>query len=163
MPAEPHQTNSVSAPLIIGWRELVALPEWGIRAIKTKVDTGARTSAIHVDNIEELPDGRVRFVVIVKLGCGDDAAHSVTVETEVQRITRVRPSTGKIQRRLVVTTHMRIGPVERKIELSLVSRHGMICRMLLGRRALRGDFLIDPSATRLLSGQSDRLTRRHKP
>ena len=52
-------------PIVIGWTELVDLPEWGIKDLRAKVDTGARTSALHVENIEELPRGYVRFDVIL--------------------------------------------------------------------------------------------------
>lgn len=144
---EPQPEEST---LVVGWRERVALPHWGIRAIKTKIDTGARTSAIHVDNLCELPGDRVRFDVIIAPACSDSPARTVNVETAVVRVSRVKPSTGQRQQRLVVRTMMRLGPVEREIELSLVSRHGMLCRLLLGRSALEG-FLIDPSRPARLS------------
>jgi hypothetical protein len=139
------------AMLIIGWREEASLPQWGIRAIKTKIDTGARTSAVHVDNVQLLPRRRVRFEVIVHPARGSRPAQRVPVETTIVRVSRVRPSHGERQERVVVRTQVRLGPVEKEIELSLVSRHGMLCRMLLGRKAVEGTFLIDPSKPSLLS------------
>ena len=138
------------AVTVVGWREPVALPDWGIAAIKTKIDTGARTSAIHVDNLVELPGDRVRFDVVVSASCGNLPATRMNVETDVVRISRVKPSTGERQERLVVRTRMKLGEVERDIELSLVSRHGMLCRLLLGRTALEG-FFVDPSHAKRLA------------
>ena len=142
--------DAEAAPLIIGWRERVALPDWGIASIKTKIDTGARTSAIHVDNLELLPGNRVGFDVIVATGGPGTEPRRVPVETDIVRISRVRLSHGRRQQRPVVATRMRLGSVERTIELSLVSRTHMLCRMLLGRMALKGNFLVDPGRARRL-------------
>jgi hypothetical protein len=142
------------ALLVIGWREPVALPDWGIDTIKTKIDTGARTSAIHVDNIEHLPGNRVRFEVITSARTDSRGRRLIRrrpVETAIVRTSRVRNSAGHCEERLVVTTTLRFGPVERQIELSLVSRKRMLCRMLLGRMALKHGFLIDPTHARLLT------------
>jgi hypothetical protein len=137
---------------IIGWREPVALPAWGIKALKTKVDTGARTSALHVSRIEPLPEGRVRFDVVVsaRLVDGRRLMRRVAVEDRVVRTAVVRSSTGRRQQRLVVRTPARIGPLEREIELTLVCRRRMRCRLLLGRSALEG-FIVDPSRRRVLT------------
>jgi hypothetical protein len=142
---ERGRDRTQSLPIIIGWREKVALPDWGIDSIKTKIDTGARTSAIHVADLEPLPGNRVRFNVIVAMDESNAATVSVPVEADIVRISRVRLSHGRRQQRPVVATRMRLGPVERMIELSLVCRKHMLCRMLLGRMALKGNFLIDPS------------------
>ena len=130
---------------IIGRREYVAFPDWGIEGVEAKIDTGARTSAIHVDNVKRLPGRRVRFDVVLSRRRPD---RCVRVETDLVRFTRVRSSTGHQQERFVVATKMRIGAVRRKIELSLVSRKQMLCRMLLGRTAL-SDFLIDVNVKHL--------------
>jgi hypothetical protein len=125
---------------VVGWNEYVELPEWGVRRLRAKVDTGARTSALHVENIEELPRGRVRFDVVLHRAHRD---RRVPVETRVVRRGRVRSSTGHYATRIFVATRLRLGPVEKTIELSLVDRGPMIFRMLLGRTALAGAFLID--------------------
>jgi hypothetical protein len=151
MPRLSQTDPSQQLPLIIGWRETVALPDWGIHQIKTKMDTGARTSAIHVDNIVELPGNRVRFDVIVRPAIGDRPAELVPVEAEIARISRVRPTTGRRQHRIVVKTRMQLGRVVREIEISMVSRHGMLCRLLLGRSALAGLFVIDPGEPRRIT------------
>jgi len=145
-----------SDPLAIGWREFVALPEWGIRGIKAKVDTGARSSAIDVANLEILPGRRVRFDVIVSRNYPN---RRTSVEATVVRTTHVRSSVGETQERLIVATTVRLGPVEHVVELGLVCRQNMLCRMLLGRSALAGRFVVDPGRRYVLS----RRRRRSSP
>lgn len=140
---------------IVGWREHVALPDWGIDHIQAKVDTGARTSAVHVSNIEELEGGMLRFEVVIH---EKPEIESVMVEAPAVRLSKVRPSSGKLQQRPVVRTTLLIGDVEREIELSLVSRKGMLCRMLLGRQAMEG-ILVDPFERYLVSEKPPRKGR----
>jgi hypothetical protein len=128
--------------VVIGAREKVALPAWDVKGVLAKVDTGARTSAIDVKDIEELGRGRVRFHLVVTR---NKSHRTVAVEAAVIRRTRVKSSFGEAHERLVVRTLMRLGPVEKEIELSLVCRKDMLCRMLLGREALSPEFLIDCS------------------
>lgn len=155
MPASDHSTNRT--PITIGWREFIALPDWGIRMVRAKIDTGARTSAIHTGEIETLDDGRVRFEVIVR---EKPERKTVWVTAEPVRESVVKPSSGEKQQRIVCRTRMRLGPVEREIELSLVCRAGMLCRMLLGRHALDGAFLVDASRKYLVSGRKAKLKKK---
>jgi len=141
----------------IGRIERIALPEWGIRSLRAKVDTGAHTSSIHVDSIDEIGEDRIRFEVM--LSKRPDGRRKV-VEADVVRRTRIRPSTGRAQRRFVVATLMCIGELQREIEISLFCRKGMRHRMLLGRTAISGEFLVDPDATYLLG--APHIPRRFK-
>ena len=134
-------------PILIGWNEYVDIPGWGIKRLRAKVDTGARSSALHVENIEELPRARVRFDVVLHRKKRD---RRVTVTARIARHGRVRSSTGHYETRIFVEAPVRIGPIERKVEVSLVDRERMIFRMLLGRTALAGPFLIDPDRKHLL-------------
>lgn len=127
---------------VIGWSEYVEFMEWGLGRMRAKVDTGARTSALHVEDLEELPDGRVRFHVVRSRS---DRHPRVEVVAPVVKWARVRSSTGFFRKRCFVRTRVRIGNVEKEIEISLVSREKMIFRMLLGRKALEHDFLVDVS------------------
>lgn len=127
--------------IVFGWREFVALPDWDITRLKAKLDTGARTSAIHVGAIEHLPDGRVRFDVVVR---EKPDLRTRSVVAEPIRRSRVKPSHGATQERIVCRTRLRIGPCEHEIEISLVSRKGMLCRMLVGRLGLPPGGLVDP-------------------
>lgn len=132
----------------IGWRESVDLPRWQVRGIRAKIDTGARTSAIDVADIEHLPGRKVRFHVVLSRNLRHRRKEVIA---KIVRESSVRSSLGKHESRVVVETPVRIGDVERTIELSLVCRKNLLCRMLLGRSALTGTFCVDPSRTYLLS------------
>ena len=133
-------------PPTIGWTEYVSFPAWGIHAIKAKVDTGAGISALHVDSIRELGNGTVRFEVVLHR---TQRHLRVTAEAAVLRRSRIKSSNGAWTERYVVTANMKLGPIERRIEVSLVSRPEMVYRMLLGRGALSG-LLIDAGSQCLL-------------
>lgn len=135
-------------PSVIGFVEYVDLPEWRIARMRAKVDTGARSSALHVENIREVGHHRVRFDVRLHRRKID---RRVTVEAEISRRGRVRSSSGLSEWRIFVVTIVRIGSVEQRIELSLVDREKMIFRMLLGRSALAHQFLVDVGRRYVLS------------
>jgi hypothetical protein len=134
---------------IVGWRERIDIPEWGVRRIRAKLDTGARTSAIHVTHFEAAGPDRVRFEVVTR---ERPQRRTVRVEAALLRWSSVRPSTGDLQQRPVVLVEIRIGAIRRSIELSLVPRDGMLCRMLVGRTALAG-LLVDPAARNIASAK----------
>jgi hypothetical protein len=127
----------------LGAVELVALPAWGVERLPARVDTGARTSALHVERLTELGDGRVRF----ELSLG---AERRVVEATVSRRGRVRSTSGKLAGRVFVSALVRVGSVEARVELGLVDRRKMRYAMLLGRSALAGRFLVDVSRSYLL-------------
>ena len=135
---------------IIGWRETVSLPDWDVGAIKAKVDTGARTSSIHARHIELLENGDVRFEVVVS---EKPTRKSVWVTATPTRESVVTPQPGTRQRRFVFRTTLQVGDCTHEIELNLVNRHGMLCRMLIGRTALAGRYLVQPAATNLLTNR----------
>ena len=140
-------TRNAPQPLVIGVTEYVDIPEWRISKLRAKIDTGARTSALHVENIRELGNGSVRFDVRLSRSESD---RRVTFEASVARRGLVRPSSGELAPRIFVAVKVRLGPVERAIELGLVDRGAMIFRMLIGRNALAQAFLIDPGRRYLL-------------
>jgi hypothetical protein len=142
-------TSPSQNPQRIGWREYVEFPDWGIPAILAKSDTGALGCAIDVDNIEMLDGGnRVRFDLFLsrkKVG-----GHK-KVEAEVLRQANIRSSNGERQTRVTVATTMCLGSFCKRVEFSLVSRQNMLCRVLLGRKALEADFLVDSGRKFLIS------------
>lgn len=138
---------------VIGWRERVSLPEWGIERVRAKIDTGARTSAIHVSEIQEQEDGTIRFEVVTR---ERPTRRTIWVNARPVRHSVVKGSGGDRQPRLVCRTEMRLGSLSRPVEISLVSRKGMLCRMLVGRKAIEGHFVVDPSRTYV-------ATKRRKP
>ena len=127
-------------PRIIGVAEYVDFPDWGVRRLSARVDTGAATSALHVENVRELTGSRVRFDVRLRR---TDAGPRVTVEAKVSRRTTVRSSAGHSDARLFVKTWIVLGGYEQLIEVGLVDRRHMLYRMLLGRSALEKRYLVD--------------------
>lgn len=148
------------SPIIIGWTEFVDLPDWGVKKLRAKVDTGARTSAVHVENIKELARDRVAFDVIVHREKRDRHIHVIA---KISRRGRVRSSNGKTETRYFVKTPLKLGPVTKDVEFSLVDRGRMIHRMLLGRSALGGPFLIDVDRRMLLTPAKRKTKSRVAP
>jgi hypothetical protein len=139
-------------PPVFGWREHVALPVWGIRRLRAKLDTGARTSALHVEDFEELDappeagdDGELPVVRFHVLTGPRAAPRRVEVVTPVVGHTVIRDTRARPERRPIVRTRVRCGPLDREIEISLTDRTGMNFRLLLGRLALEGEALVDPA------------------
>jgi hypothetical protein len=139
-------------PVTIGWREYAAFPEWDIRRLKVKIDTGARTSALGVAgyDLHNSGDGGC-LVAELHLALGRKAPHQFKViRVPVLRMVRVRTSSGVKEERPLVETTIRLGPVTKKIHLTITNRSQMRFRMILGRKALERDFLVDVSKQYLL-------------
>ena len=135
--------NKKSNLPVIGWREWVGLPEFGIKAIKVKVDTGARSSSIHASNVREfVRDGEkwVRFKVHPIQRKKDV---TVDIEARIIEYRSIRSSSGKATRRPVISTQLTLLGITWPVELTLASRDNMGFRMLLGREAFRRRFLVD--------------------
>lgn len=129
--------------LTIGWREWISLPQLGIGQIKVKIDTGARSSALHAFDIETFEvDGKskVRFKVHPKQR---NTILTVAAEAEIIDEREVRNSGGKAELRPVILTDVELMGTKWAIELTLTNRELMGFRMLLGRQAVRRQFVID--------------------
>lgn len=125
----------------IGWRELVHLPELGLRGIPAKIDTGARTSALHATILEEFErDGAtfVRFAVDFPLQQVRQVCEAVHIDWR-----GVTSSNGKTQLRRIIKTPLKIGRVRFRAEISLADRSDMRFPMLIGRSSLRRRFVVD--------------------
>lgn len=137
-----------SGLLTVGWREWLALPALGVSALKAKVDTGARSSALHVDELD-ISERRgvttARF--IVRPGRDHDA---IRVETEVIGIRPVTDSGGRTTQRAFIRTELELGGHRWPIEMNLTNRTNMLFPMLLGRTAMAGRLIVDPSQSYLL-------------
>ncbi len=140
---------------IIGWSEYIDLPDWGIDRLKAKIDTGARTSALHVESLEEMTNGKVRFEIVH--GTRRNPRRTI-VTSKVAKWARVRSSNGHFQLRCFVRTRIQIGPICKDVEVSLVSRDKMLFRMLIGRKALENDFLVNVSKRALLTSRHDKAS-----
>ncbi len=145
------QRRQTGPKWVIGWREWVGLPDLGIAEIKVKVDTGARSSALHAFAVEPFPRrGRpmVRFRVHPYQR---DTVTTIAAEAELIGQRSVRSSSGQLEVRPVIRTRIKLLEREWVIELTLTNRDPMGFRMLLGREALRGRFLVDPGRSFLAS------------
>lgn len=136
---DPAGTNP--QPTVVGWRERVALPELGVAHLRVKVDTGARTSALHAEDIEPVVVDGLDWVVFT-VPLDDDT--TVSARAPVIDHREVRSSSGEAQLRPVVSTVLVMAGQRMPIELTLTGRDEMGFRMLVGRQALRQRFVVDP-------------------
>lgn len=139
-----------SEKIMLGWREWVSLPELGIETVKAKIDTGARTSALHTFELETFEEdgiARVRFS-IHPYQHDSHTIRQCVVDLLDER--NVSDSGGHRELRPVIATTMHIGGVSRRIEITLTNRENMKFRMLLGRTAMHDQFTVDPAASFLL-------------
>lgn len=150
-----HQEDDRASRVLIGYAEYLDLPDWNVYGVKAKVDTGARSSSLHVENIQPLPGNRIRFEVVVDPARPE---RHIQVEAPIRRHSHVRSSSGHGGHRYFVSTRMVLGSVVKEIEISLASRGPLRYRMLLGRTALRGDFIID-AGRRYAAGKKPRRRR----
>jgi hypothetical protein len=143
---------------MLGWREWIAIPTMGIDRIKAKVDTGARTSALHAFYIEPYTiDGKewVRFGVHPEQQNSDLV---IECKMPVKDRRSVADSGGHREERYVIEAELVIGEIAVTTEVTLTDRDTMKFRMLLGRTAMRGIFTVDPAAS-YLSGV---ITKTHR-
>ena len=154
MNLKKHKTGDAETKLlVIGWREIIALPNLGISQIKAKIDTGARSSALHAFHLQKFQrDGQdmIRFQVHPYQR---DSQHTVTAEAQLLEYREVRNSGGQVQLRPAILTTVELDSVQWQIELTLTNRDVMGFRMLLGRQAIRDQFLINPGKSFLQSNQ----------
>jgi ribosomal protein S6--L-glutamate ligase len=135
------------SPLILGWQEWIALPELGLPALKAKVDTGARTSALHTHAIEPfgtLKRPMVRFTVRPNPKSAD---LEIAVSAPIIDRREITSSNGERELRFVIATRVAMGSHTWPIEVTLTNRDRMTYRMLLGRQAIRANVLVDPDTT----------------
>ncbi|MGB3210025.1 MAG: RimK/LysX family protein [Desulforhopalus sp.] len=128
---------------VIGWREWVGLPKLGVKNIKVKVDSGARSSSLHANDLKIFnKDGSLwaRFKIYPLQRSKEKA---VDVEALVLEFRSVRSSSGTVEVRPVIVTNVELLGMDWPVELTLASRDEMGFRMLLGREAFRGRFLVD--------------------
>ena len=141
-------------PTAIGWREWVTLPQLGIAAIRAKVDTGARSSSLHVDWIEEsIIDGitSLRFGLRPRKARGEVVCAAPALDRR-----RVTDSSGHSTERWFIATTLRLGGQDFDTEINLTSRRTMLFPLLLGRTALQRRFVVDPACS-FLCGRLRRM------
>ena len=150
----------------IGWREWLGLPGLEIPRLKAKIDSGARTSSLHADDVELYRKGGVEYVRFRIRPLRSASSRVLVVEHEVLEHRHIRSSNGQRTLRPVIHTEILFMGQRHFVDLTLADRSKMKFRMLLGREAMRGRFLIDsgvsfrggrPKKRRRSSGRGDAL------
>lgn len=150
--AHPLDAASAKRPLLpIGWKEYLQFTEWDLRRIRVKIDTGARTSALDVVRYEltETAGGGLMATLYLAL----DRRHPgrfTRIHTPVLRTVIVSNTGGMREERPLVETTVRMGPIHKRIRITITNRSSMRYRMILGREALANDFIVDVSRKYLL-------------
>ncbi len=138
----------------VGWKEIVSLPKFKLKEVRAKIDTGAKTSALHADKIEFLTvngERYVRFLFITEDG------KNQYIKTPLIEERSIRSSNGDRTVRPVVKTEIKMGHHRFEIEVTLINRDLMGYKMLIGREALNGRFLINPSKHHMLKTKKEKL------
>ncbi len=138
----------------VGWRERVSLPDFGVSRIRAKIDTGAQTSSLHASHprITQRDDGEwISFELYPRRRSRRD---SVRVSAKILEYRWIRSSNGQREYRPVILAKLGLGDEEWEAEFTLTNRDKMSYRMILGRSALRGRFIVDSGRSYLLSDET---------
>jgi hypothetical protein len=137
-------TEDTSIRHVVGWKEYVEFVDWNVHRVKAKIDTGARTSALDVQSYELHEDAIQGPTATLRIAL--DRRHPeqvLEIVVPVLHMVLVRNSTGMCERRPLVETTIRLGLVTKRVRLTITNRAAMRFRMILGRKALEGDFVVD--------------------
>ena len=129
----------------IGWREWVSFPDLGIARIKAKVDTGARTSALHAFSLEPFKEGNQEKIRFAIHPLQNNVTEVVTCVADVIDKRFITDSGGHREERYVIQTRIMLANRSWPIEITLTERDSMLFRMLLGRSAIRKRYLVNPA------------------
>ena len=143
--------NNETQKRIVGNLETCDLPELGIFGLEVRVDTGAKTSSLHVDNLNKFQKGGRPWL---KFDIHPDAYQTkkvVTCEAILHDLRKVKSSNGESEQRYVIQTTLKLGADQWPIQITLTDRSDMSYLMLLGREGMSDRLLVDPSKTFLLS------------
>ena len=141
---------------MIGWKEWCALPDLGLPAVRAKIDTGARTSALHAFDMEFFKKRGQNYIRFKIHPLTTDKKLVRSCEAQLIQERTIISSNGEKEKRPVILTDIQMDGKTFTTELTLTARHGMNFRMLLGRKALRaGRFTVDPMRSFLMGKQDN--------
>lgn len=148
---ERPKKSKTRSPHVSGWRELVHLPDLGIGPIVAKLDTGARTAALHAVNIKiyQSDEGeRIRFDAFI-----DDAvSHARSCDLPLAGMRRIKNTGGGVEERAVISTRIKLGKRTWTAEITLTDRAEMGVPMLLGRATMKRRLVVHPGKSFVLTG-----------
>jgi hypothetical protein len=142
----------------LGWREWVDLPDLGIEQLKAKVDTGARTSALHAFDVKLVEDSGKNYVKFNMHPRQRDVETIIQCQAPLLDQREVRDSGGHAEMRYVIETKIVIGGREHTAEVTLTNRDNMGFRMLIGRTMMKGTYVVDPGRSYLKGKKKKQLT-----
>ena len=152
-----HSQNTLLP--VVGWREWLTLPELGIENIKVKVDTGARTSALHAFFVDPFIRDQQEWVRFGIHPIQQNSRYAIECEMPVKDRRVVSDSGGHREERYIIETTLQMGVHSWTSELTLTDRDSMRFRMLLGRKALEDRFLVNPAASYKIGKKPARKNR----
>lgn len=144
------------APTEIGWREWVSLPELGVTAIQAKVDTGADSSSLHAFNQERFTRDGVEYIRFEIHPKKRSKKGAIQCESQIVLDRKVKNPGGRIELRPVISTSLVLNGIPIRALINLTQRDEMSFRMLIGRRTMRGRFLVNPGRSYLGSQPEQR-------
>lgn len=154
--------NSFSNLIAIGWREWVSFPDWGIDYLKVKVDTGARTSSLHVKDLEYFEQDSISWVKFFAYPWQESVKNKVRISAPVLSHRNVKSSSGCLERRPVILAKLKIADQEIETEITLTNRSTMGFRMLLGRSAIRNHFMVIAGKSYLGGKPSSEIRKKNR-
>jgi hypothetical protein len=133
-------------PFLVGWKEYVDFPDWGLHRVKIKIDTGARTSALDVVSYDLRESAESGLTAELRLALKRRHPEQLTlICTPVLGMVIVKNTGGVCEERPLIETAVRLGPLTKMVRLTVTNRSGLRFPMILGRKALEGDFIVDVS------------------
>jgi hypothetical protein len=149
------QSTQKTQLVLIGWREQVSLPDFKIKSLKAKIDTGAKTSALHADQIDI---STIKGKKIVKFVFTSEDGEQYVIKSPLIDERVIKSSNGERTLRPVVKTTLKMGETVFEIEVTLINRDMMGFKMLIGREALNGRFIIHPAKYNLLKPKKENVS-----
>jgi hypothetical protein len=149
----PFAVTGDEPKLRVGWVEHVTLPDLDVRRLKAKIDTGARTSALHVARMRTVDTAggpQRRPILEITVPGGGRGRKPKRLRAAVREYVVVRDTSGRMERRPVIETALQLGPFKRRIAVTLTNRGDMLFPMLIGRTALGAGIVVDPARRYLL-------------